>query len=276
MPEDTTRKFGLWDAMVLVAATAVGLAVFPHAFGDLSTYAIRLLKLVSNLSAPQRDWRDGTVSIYYIFAQFAGLLLPFCSAWSLALILLRLRKPRPALRQIAVQPGEVACGSALLATVFFSILVGFILVIGPPALLEPDTDSWALHRTLLILVGPPLIGFTVLGAWSTLLLGGHFRTEPSWMDRAAPARDILDRCDVPSAVGNRGDARLPVSAVTVRGRHRARQVGVSGRRDTILEFRPLAVGAMVFGNGSISTCCRTRHAPAHHSSRKPPTTDVLF
>ena len=104
MPEDTTRKFGLWDAMVLVAATAVGLAVFPHAFGDLSTYAIRLLKLVSNLSAPQRDWRDGTVSIYYIFAQFAGLLLPFCSAWSLCVILLRLRKPRPALRQIAVQP----------------------------------------------------------------------------------------------------------------------------------------------------------------------------
>ena len=225
MAQNTARRFGLCDAMVLVAATAVGLASFPYTFGDLSKYAIKLLKLVGDLAAPQRDWRDRVVSVYYIFAQFAGLLLPFCSAWSLALIILRLRQPRPALREIAVQPGAVACGSALLATLCFSILVGFILVIGPPALLEPDTDSWALHRMLLILVGPPLIGFTVLGAWFTLVLGGRFRIEAELVGSSwTAARDLLGQRDLSSGVGNLGDARPPVSAVTVRLSDRARQI----------------------------------------------------
>jgi hypothetical protein len=30
---------------------------------------------------------------------------------------------------------------------------------------------------------PPLTGFAVIGSWATLFLGGHWRAEPTWIDR---------------------------------------------------------------------------------------------
>ncbi|HEV3163064.1 MAG TPA: hypothetical protein VGZ22_03405, partial [Isosphaeraceae bacterium] len=105
-----------------------------------------------------------------------SVALPFLAAWTPALLLLRLRKPRPRLGRIARQPGAVACA---VATTAMTIVALWIL-----ALWAAGVSGRVLHASVLFVNYSQLVGFAVVGGWASLALGGRWRQEPSWIDRA--------------------------------------------------------------------------------------------
>src|SRR5690349_17797244 len=109
------RKFTVVDAMALVAATAAGMAWIR------SNY----------------DWQFffGTWWLFYSHGDFlqAGsyavrIVWPFLLAWTLTVLVLRFRRPRPPRRLLMRQPGFVACCAVTLATAltFWPIVIGLL------------------------------------------------------------------------------------------------------------------------------------------------------
>ena len=91
---------------------------------------------------------------------------PSLLIWFLAFVAFRLRKPRPPLRVVALQPGMVALWAVVfheaIHTVFLTASDGY----GP--------DLWP----------EMVLGCCVLPiAWGAMKLTGRWRPEPSWIDR---------------------------------------------------------------------------------------------
>ena len=110
------RKFTLLDAVILLAATAIGLAGVREYFDMLFTQSFRL---------PSGGWTPGAILGH--IPRVLEILFPLLVAWTPAVLVLRLRRPRPVLRRLFLQPGASACGAITLALVLglSEILVDF-------------------------------------------------------------------------------------------------------------------------------------------------------
>ncbi|MGO9465027.1 MAG: hypothetical protein ACLQIB_12220 [Isosphaeraceae bacterium] len=101
IPVSSTRRFTLLDAIILMAATAAGLAL-------LGMYLAQ-------------GWFFGGAFFYGRFESYvlSGIeaVFPFLILWTFALVILRLRQPRPRIRRLARQPGMAACSAASLILV---------------------------------------------------------------------------------------------------------------------------------------------------------------
>lgn len=155
------RRFGLLDAMILVAATAIGLALTRLPFVDTEPW--RHLRNSAN--------RD-----------LAGI--PLLAAWTVTVLALRWRSPRPARPRLLRQPGVVALGAATLILGVKAALMACVWVdpgwlpklrpVPPYLLLKWWEES---IRSLPVQVGP-----AVAGAWVILWRGGRRRPERGWLD----------------------------------------------------------------------------------------------
>jgi len=164
------RKFTLVDAMVLIAAIAL-------AFVPIRLVLVKYRGFPANLALAD-DARGLGLFVNEMLFHLAFTL-------SLALWLLRLRKPRPVLRRIFRQPGMAACTAALVSMIFILIrfMVSSVLSFEfcSVMLLAWDDPSSLLDRW----TGPmSWIGIAVAVAWMSLWLSGAWRSEPSWIDRA--------------------------------------------------------------------------------------------
>ena len=142
------RPRRLADAMVLVAAMAAGLS------------------LTRPLAAHWATGRDHRMDIF--------LAAPCVLTLSLALLTLRLRRPRAGFRRIARQPGTMAC---LAVAIFLALRAPFYLGM---ACLCTLTPSFWVNR----FVNESLrLGYVVPVAWFILLITRRRRPEPGWIDR---------------------------------------------------------------------------------------------
>jgi hypothetical protein len=177
MTKCSPRTFTVFDTMMLVGATGCGFALYRHMRIDWMLRGPRgLLGLIVHV--------------------LAEMPLPFMIMWTVALLGLRLRQPRPALRRLARQPGLVACGAAMLALILevAGIILGEIVV--PPSsviartvppylrLSLPRAILHSIRGTILLQVNA---GCAVAGALLILALSGRWRSEPSWLDRSGRA-----------------------------------------------------------------------------------------
>jgi hypothetical protein len=154
------RDLSVAGAMIMVAATAIGLAYMRATLFDL----------------PDRLGRTSHRGTrHLILAQYVlGILLPLITAWTPALLLIRLRtlSVRPALRQ----PGTVA---ALAGTAAIILLTPITVI------------NWAINPNLhqfawtVLIERCPCVGFAVIGGWTGLLVGCRWRSEPSLIDRTS-------------------------------------------------------------------------------------------
>jgi len=111
------RKFTLIDAMVLIAATALALVPIHYIYAAVGVFDL-----------PTDSSLD---SFLIIMMGVYAILIPLLITLSLALWLLRLRRPRPRFRQVFRQPGMAASTAILLAAllslvrfcVFLAIMV---------------------------------------------------------------------------------------------------------------------------------------------------------
>ena len=184
----TPRRFLLSDAIVLVAATAVGLFVLrPY-------YAVTSLDWTPPEATAPRF--SGWVRCIWNCLVLAS---PIVMAWTLAILGLRLRTPRPLWRRLLRQPGFVA---GLMAAVVLAVrLLGFatmcVRVFGQPKFwivsvrrtggggAFPGQPSWNLSFEVDHFLGTmALVGVSVAASWLFLLASGRWKPERGWIDRA--------------------------------------------------------------------------------------------
>jgi hypothetical protein len=121
------RPFGLGDAMILIVALALGLALAGPGTIVIAD-AIR--------SVPRNHLRTSTGAVQ--LGRFLNVIvLNFLFFLILACVILRLRRPRPPLRSMIGQPGFAAC-AAPVALWLFAL---------PLSLLAPPTLTGKLSRS---------------------------------------------------------------------------------------------------------------------------------
>jgi hypothetical protein len=162
------RKPTLADLMILVAATAAGLA------GSLAL-------------------NPGWIVVDWSSFEFQALkAMPLLTGWALALIAIRLRRPRPRTRRVFRQPGMVAC-----CVVAFTVLLGIIQVSFMEILDKFRYLSFVnelFHGSFDLLemfgyytassMGLFKCGFGIVASWIILALAGCWQPESGWIDRS--------------------------------------------------------------------------------------------
>jgi len=118
-----------------------------------------------------------------------GLVPRYTAMGMVALLVLRLRRPRPGWRRLSRQPGAVACAAATAALMAGGVLVvsyylSMVNPIGSTALNVPVhmPNEWTLGRHDWPII-ESRIPTAVIAAWLALALSGRWRAEPRWIDR---------------------------------------------------------------------------------------------
>lgn len=190
----TTRPFRISDALVLVAATGLGLAgcrfwlsASNDVWGDLwPTSAEPLLKGL---------W----IAAFGAIPVSSILML----GWTAAVFSLRLRHPRPRRRLLWCQPGFLACVAAILVFAWKSTGVGFLaaaslLTANPVQLSKTNYGDLVDELALMLLFSfsspQANVGAAVLLLWLVTWASGRCRPEPSWVDRSGRVLGALWVC----------------------------------------------------------------------------------
>jgi hypothetical protein len=172
MPAPRCRKFGVFDAMALVAATAVGLWV-GRSIDD------RFWDELPRLERPD-DWSQLASWAAYrethgFVTTLASLAKPMALSWTIALLGLRLRGPRPTVRRLGRQPGFSACLAVSLVTA--AHLLGGLSSSAERATWGDgfrfrfaSSLGYSLDNLLLSAENYPL-GAAVAGVWGVMALG---------------------------------------------------------------------------------------------------------
>jgi hypothetical protein len=185
----TGRRFLLSDAIVLDAAKAGGLAVVRpyHATMKFLDWSPPI-----SSAAPFNGWIKGLWGCLVLAA-------PLVMAWTLAILVLRFRRPWPRWVRVVRQPGFVACLMSALALAWR--LLGFatlyVRVHNDPGLAAwlprhfegsgcfmGGNPGWLLFDTDHFLNTMAMIGAAVASSWILLLVTGQWRPEQSCIDCA--------------------------------------------------------------------------------------------
>jgi len=167
MSRPARRRFTILDAMVMAAATAVGLAylraVLPAGWW-----------WNPGISPPRR-----TLAITF------GTISCLSTPWMIAILYLRLRRPRAQLRRLTRQPGVMACCAALAAMIPALIHVALYATFRE----SYSWSKWTIDAAWIC--AHELSGGSVAGAWLALALSGRWRAEPDWIDRFGGLLGVL-------------------------------------------------------------------------------------
>ncbi len=157
------RRLNIVDISILVFALGLGLG------------AARIYQF---LAPPYDWWSEVVISTVY------SLLL----AASLALLIIRLRSPRPRLSHLFCQPGFVACFTAV-------FLAGWaFLNLGLSLLVTYGISRWTDEQTINMLLNTIIYSkphSSIILVWLILALSRRWRPERTWIDRLGIAIGIL-------------------------------------------------------------------------------------
>jgi hypothetical protein len=180
MPSPPRRAFHLMDAFFLIAATAIGFALWRGRFtSGKGCYGVPVIW-------DSESWISWVLKFYADYRFLATAAWPFCLPWTLTILALRLRHPRPDWRCLSRQPGAVACCAMAVACFMTAIPAFCVLRISGRTY---ETALGDLSSTLLLV--SPYCGSAVVGAWLTLLLRSSWRADKSWIDRAGRALGVF-------------------------------------------------------------------------------------
>ncbi|MDG3006866.1 hypothetical protein [Paludisphaera mucosa] len=163
---EPSRRFGLGDVMILVAAAGFGLAI---------------ARIPLSARGSMLSWRPGAGPwggrAIHLLMRLSAVIGPVVAALTVAAVVVRLRHPRPRLRRLVRQPGLVACVAATiaLAMTLVQITPTTIMAIGSGTL-----PAWMYDLRVFVARS---CGYSVVGAWLALSFSGRWRSERGWIDR---------------------------------------------------------------------------------------------
>jgi len=171
------RRITLFDLMILVAATAIGLALvqfgWPRKAAGASIFTWAVWPSYSGY--PSKTW-------VLPIAERVAPFLPCLVGWTGAFLVIRLRGPRPRRRRLIAQPGLVAAVAALsVLTIESILLIGSAKFDGRFNWSSPSSINLFIVNGVVLLAHHA--GWAVLVSWLTLILIGQWRPERSWVDR---------------------------------------------------------------------------------------------
>lgn len=160
------RPFTIADGMILVVATASGLAL---------------------ARAGPTEWMNwaGTGWFGKVRRLLHGQATLFAAMMSLGLIAVRLRRPRPRLIRVMRQPGMAASCAAAVALIVTAWAWTWFDVI--------TSGGWSAKESIARYsrIHGAKFGPAVAAAWLGLLIAGRWRPERSWIDRAGIALGLF-------------------------------------------------------------------------------------
>jgi len=114
----------------------------------------------------------------------AVFLVQLVAPWTLLLIALRLRAPRPRWRRIWRQPGMAACLAALVGWIWsaLALLLAFdiVYVTRPSRRWHPHEEwvqKWLSDEVFMY------VGLAVAATWTVLFISGRWTRPADWIDR---------------------------------------------------------------------------------------------
>lgn len=190
MPAPTRRSLTLRDAVVLVAAT--GMSLWLARLRVLPMLTVRLDSAIG----------EGSIrAVLGALLERLPELNPLLVVYAPTLVFLRLRKPRPSCRRLAVQPGFAACCAIVLVYVTGGCLHTLGQVLSPsyghPIATKVHSLVWVWN---VLYTHQVIAGYAVASVWLMLLLGGRWRPEPSWLDRMGRALGLCFIASVPGMI----------------------------------------------------------------------------
>ena len=174
MRADTTRRPNLGDAMILVVAAALAMAITKQT--DAWPHPIRIGEVT--IGSYDSEALRATVWI-------TKWISPWLVTLAVAVLVIRFRQPRPVSRRILCQPGALASTLGILA-----LILGGLVSLARPALNimfrlggfpGPNVNN-QLGLGDILADATSYGGTLILGSWLTLALAGRFRREPGWID----------------------------------------------------------------------------------------------
>ncbi len=161
------RKANLGDAMILMIAFGIGLTLGLRALENIGQrFAMITPTGRPVLVAWVKEIAQRQGLRFLVFEGCVELLFCFVAPLTPALLVARLRRPRPAFPGLVCQPGLVASAALCLATII-EVDVAFLQLATVPFLLEAA-----------------LPGAMVVASWAILALSGRWHPEASWVDRS--------------------------------------------------------------------------------------------
>jgi hypothetical protein len=192
------RRCTVLDVMVLVAATAIGLAL-------VRSYSLQAMSM---------DFTPIPSVPRLMLTIWACILaaFPLPVLWSIALFALGLRPPRASLHRLVRQPGFVAAGAVTLVAAIR--LAGFLMLIARSLGNRSSTlgffDGFILRD---LFRGPVPVSAiydsayfaatafgtstAVAAAWLLLAVSGRWRSQPDWLDRLGRGLGIFWIATIP-------------------------------------------------------------------------------
>ncbi|WP_406695128.1 hypothetical protein V5E97_29235 [Singulisphaera sp. Ch08] len=206
--ERKTRRFGLGDMMILIAALGTGM------YGARGLWRMQVEK-------PGAYWTPITPSWLMAAAMAASIATPL----TISCLAFRLRRPRPPRRRLWLQPGTAAMLACMLLFVVKGVEVAGAfakrnvnVIAGRAARIRVSETTYLLH----ISPSPPLLwggsdptsngviwsfdagcwgvqmaafaapcGYSVVAIWLLLVLSGRWRPEKSWIDRLGRVLGVI-------------------------------------------------------------------------------------
>ena len=179
MTSKSCRRFGVSDALILVASIAIGLAWTRHYLGTEEGWESypypESVDFLGYLIVPL--WMRP--AIWWVRASYH-----LVAVVTLGMLVLRWRRPRPSIHRLSRQPGVVACAAALLA-------MGAELVAKIPSASESIKATTGFRWDLDCIIYSeywdmtgPSESLAVAVAWLMLGWSGRWRREPGWIDGA--------------------------------------------------------------------------------------------
>jgi hypothetical protein len=167
------RRFTLADAMALVAAVALGLA--------LSRVWTRLAE--ERLMSYSRLLADtGPLLWLTPFTFRAVQYWPVVAALSPTLLALRTRRPRPGRHRLFAPPGAIACAAATIAIALESLL-NALAILWNSFYSVASINVLNLTMATVGALSSTTVGIAVAAAWGATALAGRWRPERTWIDR---------------------------------------------------------------------------------------------
>jgi hypothetical protein len=161
------RRFTILDAMIMLAAASLGVAIGRGQWSHLAHLRPR------NWDSPT-SWAYGQ---YEIIMGFLWAVVPLLAAWTIALLAIRLRHPRRRLRRAIREPGTAA-------TVVSSFSLAVSLATYTLSVLNfRKPMSWSIDGAIEhLFMLHNRHGCYVLGAWAVLVFCGRWKPERCWLD----------------------------------------------------------------------------------------------